>query len=192
MTHSRSLSDIDHSTAANDPRPSASCSARKNPQRIPANTPPVFPGLWPRIWPHLLRLVTNGNVGQAPRVVIFLPLAITIFTPAIAVLRAEDAVRIQMQLTQMGQAPRQGQVLEGSQMVRPSPKERDAVNQMLTTKPRPKTLKDADIKYLKDLLNKATWVGFERRIVHEMWTEVSGKEWHDTEVSQPPKNEKSP
>jgi hypothetical protein len=64
----RSLSDIDLSTAANDPRPSASFSARKNPQRIPANTPPVFPGLRPRIWPHLLRLVTNGNVGQAPRV----------------------------------------------------------------------------------------------------------------------------
>ena len=62
----RSLSDIDLSTAANDPRPSASFSARKNPQRIPANTPPVFPGLRPRIWPHLLRLVTNGNVGQAP------------------------------------------------------------------------------------------------------------------------------
>ena len=39
----------------------------KNPQWIPANTPPVFPGLRPRIWPHLLRLVTNGNVGQAPR-----------------------------------------------------------------------------------------------------------------------------
>ena len=38
----------------------------KNPQRIPANTPPVFPGLRPRIWPHLLRLVTNGNIGQAP------------------------------------------------------------------------------------------------------------------------------
>ena len=63
---SRSLSDIDLSTAANDPRPSASFSARKNPQCIPANTPPVFPGLRPRIWPHLLRLVTNGNVGQAP------------------------------------------------------------------------------------------------------------------------------
>ena len=59
---SRSLSDIDLSTAANDPRPSASFSARKNPQCIPANTPPVFPGLRPRIWPHLLRLVTNGNV----------------------------------------------------------------------------------------------------------------------------------
>jgi hypothetical protein len=24
-------------------------------------------GLRPRIWPHLLRLVTNGNVGQAPK-----------------------------------------------------------------------------------------------------------------------------
>jgi hypothetical protein len=61
-----SLFDIDHSTAANDPRPSASFSALKNPQRIPANTPPVFPSLRPRIWPHLLRLVTNGNVGKAP------------------------------------------------------------------------------------------------------------------------------
>jgi glucose-6-phosphate-specific signal transduction histidine kinase len=126
------------------------------------------------------------------RVLIFPLLAITIFTPAIAVLSAEDAVRIQMQLTQRSQASRQGQVLEGSQMVRPSPRERDAVSQLLTIKPRPKTLKDADIKYLKDLLNKAAWVGFERRIVHEMWTEVSGKEWHDTEAFQPPKNEKSP
>jgi len=126
------------------------------------------------------------------RVLIFPLLAITIFTPAIAVLSAEDAVRIQMQLTQRSQASRQGQVLEGSQMVRPSPRERDAVSQLLTAKPRPKTLKDADIKYLKDLFNKAAWVGFERRIVHEMWTEVSGKEWHDTEAFQPPKNEKSP
>jgi hypothetical protein len=38
----------------------------KNPQWISANTRPVFPGLRPRIWPHLLRLVTKGNVGQAP------------------------------------------------------------------------------------------------------------------------------
>jgi hypothetical protein len=126
------------------------------------------------------------------RVLIFLLLVITIFTPAIVVVSAEDAVRIQMQLTQMGQAPRQGQVLEGSQIVQPSPRERAAVSQLLTTKPRPKTLKDADIKYLKDLLNKAAWFGFERRIVHEMWTEVSGTEWQDTAVSQPPKNEKTP
>jgi len=48
------------------------------------------------------------------------------------------------------------------------------------------------MKYLKGLLDKAAWFGFERRIVHEMWTEVSGKEWHDTEVSQPSKKEKAP
>ena len=126
------------------------------------------------------------------RVLIFLLLTITIFTPALAVLRAEDALRIQMQLPQKSQTQRQGQVLEGSQIVRTSPRERAAISQLLTTKPRPKTLKDADIKYLKDLLDKATWFGFERRIVHEIWTEVSGKEWHDIEVLQPPKSEKSP
>jgi hypothetical protein len=60
-----SLSDIDLFTVANDPRPSASFSARKNPPYIPANTLPVFPDLRPHIWPHLLRLATNG-VGQAP------------------------------------------------------------------------------------------------------------------------------
>ena len=125
-------------------------------------------------------------------VVIFFFSAITIFTSAIAVLRAEDTLRIQMRLPKKSQTSRQGQVLEGTQMVRPSPRERDAVSQLLTIKPRPKTLKDADIKYLNDLLHKAAWYGFERRIVHKMWTEVSGKEWHDTEVSQPPKNEKSP
>ena len=57
---SRSLSDIDRSTAANDLRPATSFSARKNPQRIPANTAPVFSGLRPRIWPHLICLVTKA------------------------------------------------------------------------------------------------------------------------------------
>ena len=126
------------------------------------------------------------------RISISLFLVITILTPAIAVLRAEDALRIQMQLPQLSQASRQGQPLKGSQIVRPSPRERAAISQLLTITPRPKTLKDADIKYLEDLLNKAAWFGFERRIVHEIWTEVSGKEWQDTEVTQPPKNEKSP
>ena len=55
-----SLSDIDRSTAANDPRSSASFSARKNPQRISANTLPVFPGLRPRIWSRLLGLATKA------------------------------------------------------------------------------------------------------------------------------------
>ena len=62
----RSLSDIDCSTAANDGQASTLFSAPKNPHRIPANTPPVFWGLRPRICLPLLRLVTNGNVGQAP------------------------------------------------------------------------------------------------------------------------------
>ena len=56
----RSLSDIGRSTAVNDLQPSASFSARKNPQCIPANTLPVFSGLRPCIWPRLLRLVTKA------------------------------------------------------------------------------------------------------------------------------------
>src|SRR5262245_9759829 len=55
----RASSNINRSTTANDPRPSASFSARKNPQRIPANTLPVFSGLRPPTWTHLLRLVTK-------------------------------------------------------------------------------------------------------------------------------------
>jgi len=66
----RSLSDIDRSTAANDGQASTLFSATKNPQRIPANTPPVFRGLRPRICLPLLRLVTNSNVGQAPRITV--------------------------------------------------------------------------------------------------------------------------
>ena len=61
-----SLSDIDLSTAANDARASALFSAPTNPQRIPANTPPVFRGLRSCICRRPLRLVTNGNAGQAP------------------------------------------------------------------------------------------------------------------------------
>ena len=127
------------------------------------------------------------------RVLIFLVLASTMnFTPTREVLNAEDASPIQVQFPQKNQAVRQGQVLEGAQAVRPSLKEHDAVNQLQTMKPRPETLTDADVKYLKDLRDEAAWLGFERRIVHDMWTEVNGKEWHGTEVSQPSKNEKSP
>ena len=114
------------------------------------------------------------------------------FTPAFAALSAEDMLRIQMQMKQLGQASQQGQLLQDSQIVRPSPREREALSQVLMTKPRPKTLTDADIKYLKDLLDKTTWFGFERRIMHEIWTEVIGKEWRDTEVLPPSKTETLP
>ena len=113
-------------------------------------------------------------------------------TTAVEVLRAEGAVPIQVQLTQRSQASGQGRAPEGPQTVRPSAKERAAVSQLLAARPRPKTLKDADIEYLKGLRDKPAWFSFERRIVHEMWTEMSGKEWQDSEVSQFPRNEKFP
>ena len=101
--------------------------------------------------------------------------------PGMSILRAEDALPVPMQLAQVNQPTRKGLVLEDSQMVKPTQKEREAIHQLLATKPRQKTLKNADRKYLKGLLDKAAWVGFERRVVHEMWTEMSGKEWRDIE-----------
>src|SRR5215467_12094669 len=49
LSNLKSLSDSDLSTAPNDLQPSASFSAQKLLDCIPANTPPVFPGLRPRI-----------------------------------------------------------------------------------------------------------------------------------------------
>ena len=65
--HPRSLSDIAHSTAANNTQAAALFSTPKNLQRIPANTAPVFRGLRSRICPCLLRLVTNVNAELALR-----------------------------------------------------------------------------------------------------------------------------
>ena len=126
-------------------------------------------------------------------VLIFLFLALTMnFSPATEVSRAEDTSLFRVQLPQKNPTVRQGQVLEGAQAVRPTSKERDAVSQLLTMKPRPKTLTDADMKYLRGLREKPTWLGFERRIVHELWAKVNGTEWRDPEVPQPSRNDKSP
>ena len=120
------------------------------------------------------------NPEQALRVVIVLLLAITVnATLAISVLRAEETPRVSMQLTQLNQTPRKNPLFEGGQMVRPSPKEREAVHQMLALKPRPKTLKDADMKFLQGLRDKASWFVLDQRMVHEIWAEVYGKEWGD-------------
>jgi hypothetical protein len=117
---------------------------------------------------------------QALRVVIALLLAFTVnVTSAISVLRAEETPRVPMQFTQLNQTPRKNPFFEGGQMVRPSPKEREAVHQMLALKPRPKTLKDADMKFLQGLRDKASWFVLDQRMVHEIWAEVSGKEWDD-------------
>ncbi len=123
---------------------------------------------------------------------LFLLAIIIYFAPATGVSRAEDGSPIPVQLPQKNPTVRQGQVLEGAQAVRPTLKERDAVNQLLSIKPRPKTLTDADMKYLKNLREKPTWLGIERRIVHEMWAELNGTEWRDPEVPQPSRNDKSP
>ena len=135
----------------------------------------------------------DGNVRPGPGVlmVLFLTIMMTV-TPAIPVLHAEDTSYIPMRLAQVSQAPRKGPVIEGSQMVRPSPREREAIHQLLALKPRPKTLKDADMKYLQDLRDKATWFGLDQRMVHEIWAEVSGKEWRDIEESQLPRHEAFP
>lgn len=116
------------------------------------------------------------------RVLAVLLLAIAINgSPAISMLHAEDTSHIRMHVAEMRQAPRKGPVLEGSQMVRPSPREREAVHQLLALNPRPKTLKEADVKYLQGLRDKASWFVLERRMVHEIWAEVNGKEWRDIE-----------
>lgn len=111
---------------------------------------------------------------------LLLATAIPIAT-GMSMLRAEDALPVPIQLTQLSQPPGKGPIPEDSQMVKPTQKEREAIHQLLATKPRQKSLKNADRKYLKGLLDKPAWIGFERRVVHEMWTEMSGKEWRDTE-----------
>ena len=60
----RILSDVDCSTLVNDLRPSASFSARTNPQCIAANTPPVIPGraVHPQ-WPTAMQTVIADTKG---------------------------------------------------------------------------------------------------------------------------------
>jgi hypothetical protein len=112
--------------------------------------------------------------------------------PAQATSNAEAVTRIQIYKTQSSQSSRKGDSPQGPHRVRPSPKELAAISEVLATRPRPKTLTDADIKYLKELLGKPAWYGFEQRIVHEVWTEVSGKEWRDTEGAEMPRSKTSP
>ena len=72
--------------------------------------------------------------------------------------------------------------IDEQKLFRPTPQEREAVSKLLDMKPRPKTFNEADIRYLKGLLDKAAWLGADQRIVHQMWTEVTGKEWGTSDV----------
>jgi len=75
--------------------------------------------------------------------------------------------------------------LDEQKLFRPSPQEREAISKLIDMKPRPKTFNEADTKYLKALLDKAAWLGGERRIMHEMWTEVTGKQWGASDGNTP-------
>ncbi|HJU04187.1 MAG TPA: hypothetical protein VJ692_03475 [Nitrospiraceae bacterium] len=70
-------------------------------------------------------------------------------------------------------------------LIRPSPKERVAIIKLLERKPRPKTFIDADIKYLRALLEKAVWTGAERRILGEIWQEVTGRPFEPSQSESP-------
>jgi hypothetical protein len=112
--------------------------------------------------------------------------------PTQATSSTEGMSPIQIYKTQSSQSSRQGKPPQGSQRVRPSPRELAAVSEVLAMRPRPKTLTDADIKYLKELLGKPAWYGFEQRIVHEVWAEVNGKEWRNTEGPESPRKSTLP
>jgi len=75
--------------------------------------------------------------------------------------------------------------LNEQKLFRPSPEEREAINKLIDMKPRPKTFNEADIKYLRGLLDRAVWLGAERRIMHEMWAEGTGKKWEARDANIP-------
>jgi hypothetical protein len=102
---------------------------------------------------------------------------------------AQDA---STQLMEMMRQLQTQSAIEDEKVYRPSPQEREAVGKLIDMKPRAKTYNDADIGYLKALFDKPVWLGSERRIMHEMWTEVTGKQWETSgaEISKPAKPSK--
>jgi len=140
--------------------------------------------------------ITTGSEVEQMTLPIFSGCILLVTTihviPAQATPSAEGVTPIRIYKTQSSQSSRQGAAIQGSQRVRPSPQELAAISEVLETRPRPKALTDADVKYLKELLGKPAWYGFEQRIVHEIWTEVNGKEWRNTEGAEAPRSKTSP
>ena len=112
--------------------------------------------------------------------------------PTQATSSTEGVAQTQIYKTQSSQSSRQGEPPQGPLRVRPSPRELAAISEVLAMRPRPKTLTDADLKFLKELLGKPAWYGFEQRIVHEVWAEVNGKEWRNTEGAESPRKSTLP
>ena len=61
-------------------------------------------------------------------------------------------------------------------IVRPTPQERRAIQELLELSPPPETLTSADRKFLQELGDKVAWKGLERRIMHLIYKEVYGNE----------------
>jgi hypothetical protein len=61
-------------------------------------------------------------------------------------------------------------------IVRPLPRERTAIQDLLDLSPPPTTLIPADRQFLQELGDKVVWTGLERRIMHMIYKEVHGKE----------------
>ena len=77
----------------------------------------------------------------------------------------------QEQLRQQQSVP----AIEDQRLFRPTPEERKAVTDLLQRDPRPRTLNDADVQWLSSLGDKVAWLGAERRIMHDIWKEVTGQ-----------------
>ena len=107
--------------------------------------------------------------------------------PSFAVAQKPSQDLLELFRTQQTQS-----ALDEQKLFRPSPQEREAINKLIEMKPRPKAFNEADTKYLKALLDKAAWLGGDRRIMHEMWTEATGKQWGASDGNTPKQPEGMP
>src|ERR1700692_3742064 len=100
--------------------------------------------------------------------------------PPFAVAQKSTQDLMEMLLHQESQS-----ALNDQKFFRPSPQEREAINKLINMRSPPKTFNEADVTYLKALLNKAAWLGSERRIMDEMWAEATGKQWGASDGNTP-------
>ncbi len=91
--------------------------------------------------------------------------------------RAEDrAMKAEERHLQAKERQIQAEERRLKAIVRPTPQERAAIQELLDMSPPPKTLISADRKWLQELWDKVVWTGLERKIMHIIYKEVHGKE----------------
>lgn len=117
----------------------------------------------------------TDSMSRAARILL-LTWCVVFLAPPFAWAPAVDPRELLEMIQQMEQLKQQREDSESQRLVRPTPQEREAVAKLLQQSPRPKTLNEADVKFLTSLLEKPAWLGTERRIMHDIWKEVTGKE----------------